>query len=502
MRHVLILTNLILATIVGFNAYEWLTEPSVEAEVATTATRERRASTPQPRPIAQTQQTWQPSWGFASSPMSAETQVATTVALNIFDPERTPKATVNNNIRTMAMPANRGDMTLAGTFTIGEIAGAIILQRGMQMMNMRQQPGRNNNNNRNNNNTPNAEELAAAQEQQMQEALENRAELSSLLQTLQTSPGITAQQTELLRQRLNRANEQIALLQNQNQQKATGRDGLSMNGITATANASNSNKQYFRVGETLPNGYTLAAVTRSTATLTRNQERIELTMQGTSANAANGSFGMVDALYEDEALVNDSYIAEVAERMDIDEDEVEPMDDSLLATIANPVSVVFKPLGFGDWKPTIATVTGLVAKEEVVATFGVLYNYDDRDGEEELEENGDQIWDRVAEDFDAFSGGHGRLAAYSFMIFNLLCAPCFAAIGAIKREMNSRKWTWFAIAYQCCFAYAMALIVWQLGRLFAGGASVLGLIVALILLAALCFQLFRPYKEANKLTVG
>ena len=132
MRHVLILTNLILATIVGFNAYEWLTEPSVEAEVATTATRERRASTPQPRSIAQTQQTWQqPSWGFASSPMSAETQVATTVALNIFDPERTPKATVNNNTRTMAMPANRGDMTLAGTFTIGEIAGAIILQRGM-----------------------------------------------------------------------------------------------------------------------------------------------------------------------------------------------------------------------------------------------------------------------------------------------------------------------------------------------------------------------------------
>lgn len=220
-----------------------------------------------------------------------------------------------------------------------------------------------------------------------------------------------------------------------------------------------------------------------------------------SFGSVNGSFGMVDELYEDEDLVNDSYIAEVAERMDISEDEVEPMDDSLLATVAHPVSVIFKPLGFGDWKPTVATVTGLVAKEEVVATFGVLYNYDDQDGEEELEENGDQIWDRVSEDFDTFSGGHGKLAAYSFMIFNLLCAPCFAAIGAIKREMNSRKWTWFAIAYQCGFAYVMAFITWQLGRLFAGGVNVIGLIIALALLAALCYQLFRPYKEASKLTV-
>ena len=154
---------------------------------------------------------------------------------------------------------------------------------------MWQQPGRNNN--RNNANTPSAEELAAAQEQQMQEALENRAELSSLLQTLQMSPGVTPQQTELLRQRLNRANEQVALLQNQNQQRVLGRDGLPIDGITA-ATASNSNKQYFRVGETLPNGYTLAAVTPSTATLTRNQERIELTMQGSSGNATNAGFGM------------------------------------------------------------------------------------------------------------------------------------------------------------------------------------------------------------------
>ena len=215
----------------------------------------------------------------------------------------------------------------------------------------------------------------------------------------------------------------------------------------------------------------------------------------------NGTFGMVDELYEDETLVTEEYSTEVADRMGIPEDEVEPMDDSILARVAQPVSVIFKPLGFGDWKPTVATVTGLVAKEEVVGTFGVLYNYDDQGGEEELEENGDQIWENVAADFNAFSGGHGKLAAYSFMIFNLLCAPCFAAIGAIKREMNSRKWTWFAIGYQCGFAYVISLITWQLGRVFVGGVNAIGLIVALVLLGALCWQLFKPYKEANKLTV-
>ena len=220
-----------------------------------------------------------------------------------------------------------------------------------------------------------------------------------------------------------------------------------------------------------------------------------------SFGTVNGKFGMVDALYEDETVVTDEYVSVVAKRMNIPEDEVEPMDDSILARAAQPVSVLFKPLGFGDWKPTVATVTGLVAKEEVVGTFGVLYNYDDKDGEEELEENGDQIWDNVRKDFDEFSGGHSKLAAYSFMIFNLLCAPCFAAIGAIKREMNNRKWTWFAIGYQCGFAYVIALIVWQLGRLFAGGVNILGLIVALALLAALCWQLFKPYKESQKLTV-
>ena len=220
-----------------------------------------------------------------------------------------------------------------------------------------------------------------------------------------------------------------------------------------------------------------------------------------SFGTVNGQFGMVDELYEDETVATEEYIAVVADRMGIPEDEVEPMDDSILARAAQPISVIFKPLGFGDWKPTVATVTGLVAKEEVVSTFGVLYAYDDQDGEEELEENGDQIWDRVAEDFSDFSGGHSKLAAYSFMIFNLLCAPCFAAIGAIKREMNSPKWTWFAIGYQCGFAYVMALITWNLGRLFVGDTNTIGLIVALALLALLLWQLFKPYKEAQKLTV-
>ena len=214
----------------------------------------------------------------------------------------------------------------------------------------------------------------------------------------------------------------------------------------------------------------------------------------------NGKFGMVSTLYEDETVCTEEYKASVADRMGIPEDEVEPMDDSIIARIAQPVSVVFKPLGFGDWKPTVASVTGLVAKEDVVGTFGVLYAYDDNDGEDELEEAGDQIWDKVAKDFDAFSDGHGKLAAYAFLVFNLLCAPCFAAIGAIKREMNSRKWTWFAIAYQCGFAYVVALLIWQIGRLFTGGMNVFGLIAALILLALLCWQLFKPYKEATKLT--
>ena len=217
--------------------------------------------------------------------------------------------------------------------------------------------------------------------------------------------------------------------------------------------------------------------------------------------SVNGRFGMVENLFEDEELVTDEYVATLADRMNIPEEDVTPMDASMLAGVGNAVSPIFRPLGFGSWKPTVATVTGLVAKEEVVGTFGVLYNYDDHGGEDELGEEGEQIWDRVEADFMSFSGGHGKLAAYAFMIFNLLCAPCFAAIGAIKREMNNRKWTWFAIGYQCLFAYAIGLTVFQIGKVFAGGMNVVGLVVAVIIVAAICYQLFKPYMEAEKLTV-
>ena len=217
--------------------------------------------------------------------------------------------------------------------------------------------------------------------------------------------------------------------------------------------------------------------------------------------SVNGRFGMVERLFKDETVVTEEYVAALADRMNIPEEDVAPMDASMLASVGNAVSPVFRPLGFGSWKPTVATVTGLVAKEEVVGTFGVLYNYDDQDGEEELSEEGEQIWGRVEEDFNAFSGGHGKLAAYAFMIFNLLCAPCFAAIGAIRREMNNRKWTWFAIGYQCLFAYAIGLAVFQIGKVFAGGMNVIGLVVAVVIVAVMCYQLFKPYKEAEKLTI-
>ena len=220
-----------------------------------------------------------------------------------------------------------------------------------------------------------------------------------------------------------------------------------------------------------------------------------------SFGTVNGKFGMVEPLFEDETVVTEEYVSSLAEKMNIPEEDVTPMDASILANVGNVAAPVFRPLGFGSWKPTVATVTGLVAKEEVVGTFGVLYNYDDKDGEDELGEEGEQIWDRISADFNSFSGGHGKLAAYAFMIFNLLCAPCFAAIGAIKREMNNSKWTWFAIGYQCVFAYVIALAVYQIGRLFVGDVNILGLIVGIAIVAGICFQLFRPYKEATKLTV-
>ena len=132
---------------------------------------------------------------------------------------------------------------------------------------------------------------------------------------------------------------------------------------------------------------------------------------------------------------------------------VEDMNNSVLAAIGGAIAFIFSPLGFGNWKAAVATITGLIAKENVVATFGILYNYAG-----ELAENGDEIWGLVAMDYT-------QLSAYAFMIFNLLCAPCFAAMGAIKREMNNSKWTLFAIGYMCVFAYAVSLIVYQVGML-------------------------------------
>ncbi len=217
-----------------------------------------------------------------------------------------------------------------------------------------------------------------------------------------------------------------------------------------------------------------------------------------SVGVVNGQWGMVDDLFEDESIVTEEYIEALAAKLDVDVDEVVAMDDSLLADVGNAVAFVFKPLGFGSWRPTVATVTGLVAKEEVVGTFGVLYNYDD--SEEELSEEGDEIWDNVAADFDSMSNGHGKLAAFSFLLFNLLCAPCFAAMGAMKREMNNGKWTAFAIVYECVFAYAIALMTYQIGLLVVGAANFGGLIIALALLAFLLYMLFRPYQEATTLT--
>ena len=166
---------------------------------------------------------------------------------------------------------------------------------------------------------------------------------------------------------------------------------------------------------------------------------------------------------------------------------VDDLNDSILSAIGGTVAWIFSPLGWGDWKAAVATVTGLIAKENVVGTFGVLY------GVGEVAEDGAEIWGSMQQNFNALSG-------FSFLIFNLLCAPCFAAIGAIKREMNSAKWTWFAIGYQCGFAYAVSLIVYQIGSAIQGNIQPVGLAAAVILIAFIGFMLFRPYRESNKLT--
>ena len=161
------------------------------------------------------------------------------------------------------------------------------------------------------------------------------------------------------------------------------------------------------------------------------------------------------------------------------EDEVE---FSILARIGTVLAWIFKPLGWGNWQAAVASITGLVAKENIVGTLGILYGGGDG-----------TVYQNIA---NAFTG----ITGYSFLVFNLLCAPCFAAIGAIKREMNNTKWTWFAIAYQCGFAYAIALMINQFGNAFTGNLNVIGLVVAITLLVCLVYMLFRPYKEATKLS--
>ena len=166
---------------------------------------------------------------------------------------------------------------------------------------------------------------------------------------------------------------------------------------------------------------------------------------------------------------------------------VEDLNNSILAVIGGAIAWIFSPLGWGDWQAAVATITGLIAKENVVSTFGVLYG-----GFDEVAENGWQGWVNMRTFFTP-------LSAYSFLIFNLLCAPCFAAIGAIKREMNSAKWTFFAIGYQCVFAYAISLVVYQLGMLFTGQGNIIGSIAAFAIVALILFLLLRPYKESNTL---
>lgn len=168
---------------------------------------------------------------------------------------------------------------------------------------------------------------------------------------------------------------------------------------------------------------------------------------------------------------------------------VDNMNDSILAAIGGILAPLFKPLGWGDWKATVSAITGLIAKENVVGTFGILYGFG------EVAENGSEIWGSLACSMTA-------LAAYSFLIFNLLCAPCFAAMGAIKREMNNAKWFWFAIGYQTLLAYCASLCVYQIGVLFTDGIFGIGTVAAIIIIAIFLYLFFRPYKESENLTVN
>ena len=172
---------------------------------------------------------------------------------------------------------------------------------------------------------------------------------------------------------------------------------------------------------------------------------------------------------------------------------VEELNNSILAKIGSAIAWIFTPLGWTNagegWKMAVAAVSGLIAKENVVATFGMLFGF------AEVAEDGAEIWGNLAAVMTP-------VAAYGFLVFNLLCAPCFAAMGAIKREMNNAKWFWFAIGYQCGLAYVVALCIYQIGTLLTGGGFGLGTVVAFVLVAAFLYLLFRPYKESNSLKVN
>ena len=173
--------------------------------------------------------------------------------------------------------------------------------------------------------------------------------------------------------------------------------------------------------------------------------------------------------------------------------DAEQLNDSILASIGNVIAPIFAPLGWtkaGEgWKMAVAAITGLIAKENVVATFGMLFGF------AEVAEDGSEIWGNLAQVMTP-------IAAYGFLVFNLLCAPCFAAMGAIKREMNNAKWFWFAIGYQCGLAYIVSLCIYQFGTLFTGGGFGLWTVVAVVLLIAFLYMLFRPYKESKSLKVA
>lgn len=161
------------------------------------------------------------------------------------------------------------------------------------------------------------------------------------------------------------------------------------------------------------------------------------------------------------------------------------LNNSILAKIGSVIAPIFKPLGWGDWKMAVAAVTGLIAKENVVSTFGMLFGFGS-----EVAEDGAEVWGSLA-------GSLSAIAAYSFLVFNLLCAPCFAAMGAIKREMNNAKWFWFAIGYQCLLAYVVGLVIYQIGVLVTGGAFGIWTVIALLLVLAFIYLLFRPYKTVK-----